>query len=188
MGLLARAVASVGLQRYPVDHISIAMDTDQEGAPGTRQRALEQSDPQCAWVAFLDSDDMWGAHHVETLLNHALEHDLDFAYSWFQVILPDGRIVDDPVFPATHRTNPFDPDNPIETTITTLVKRDLALQVGFKPLDRGEVNSGEDRRFTLECLKAGARIGHVPDVTTWLWSHEGQNTSGLSTKGDARAQ
>ena len=182
---LSRAVTSVAAQTRQVGHVSIAVDLDRSGAPATRQRALEQADPSCGWVAFLDSDDVWKQNHVETLHDWAMAYDLDYVYSWFQVITPGGRIIDDPVFPATHRTDPFDPENPIETTITVLVRQDLAREVGFQALEGRTANTGEDRGFTLGCLAAGARIGHVPDVTTWLWSHEGQNTSGLATKGDA---
>ena len=87
-------------------------------------------------------------------------------------------------FPDTHYTNPFDPEDPVETTITTLVKTELAQSVGFQPLDRGEINSGEDRYFTLGCLEAGGKITHLVD-RTWYWFHHSGNTSGLPTKGDS---
>jgi glycosyltransferase involved in cell wall biosynthesis len=177
------AMESVAAQTHPAAAVSVAVDVDRQGAAPTRQRALEAV--QTPWVAFLDSDDLFLPRHLELLSKHAQDTAADFVYSWFQVLTKDGRVIDDPIFPITHYLNPFDPDDPIETTITTLVRTELAQQVGFVALDRGhDVNSGEDRRFTLECMKAGASISHLVR-RTWLYRHHGQNTSGLPTKGDA---
>jgi glycosyltransferase involved in cell wall biosynthesis len=152
----------------------------------TRQRALDAV--QTDWVAFLDSDDYFLPRHLELLAKHAQETEADFVYSWFKVETVNGVILeDDPVFPLTHYLNPFDPDDPIETTMTVLVRTDLAKEVGFQALNRGHgQNTGEDRRFTLECLRLGANIQHLVRKT-WIWCHHGQNTSGLPTKGDAVA-
>lgn len=182
--LFAQAMHSVAIQTLQPAAISVAVDTDGQGAAVTRQRALDAV--QTDWVSFLDSDDLFLRRHLELLAKHAQETGADFVYSWFKVINPDGKILeDDPIFPLTHYLNPFDPQDPIETTITTLVRTELAKQVGFQALDRGHnTNSGEDRRFTLECLAAGAKIEHLVRKT-WLWRHHGQNTSGLPTKGDA---
>lgn len=171
--MLQRAIRSVGQQTMPAAAISVAIDMNREGAPATRQRALDAV--RTDWVAFLDDDDWFLPHHLEHLARHADETDADFVYSWFTVM--GGG---DP-FPDTHFTNPFDPQNPIETTVTTLVKTELAKQVGFKALDRGQINTGEDRYFTLGCLEAGAHISHLVE-RTWVWSHHGRNTSGLPSK------
>jgi hypothetical protein len=160
-----------------VDSLAIAIDYGREGAWVTRQRALEMAAAAgTEWVAFLDDDDEWLPRHIELCLQHAHETDADFVYSWFE-IAGGGR---DP-FPSTHFTNPFDPSDPIETTITTVVKTDLALSVGFQRLNRGEINSGEDRFFTLGCLEAGAKISHLVEKT-WLWHHDSGNTSGLPSR------
>lgn len=171
-----RAMRSVHQQTLPAAAISVAVDIERQGAAATRNRALMAA--KTTWVAFLDDDDAFMPEHLEKLMQHAQETDADFVYSWF--LVPGGT---DP-FPETHYTNPFDPDDPIETTITTLVKTGLAQTVGFQPLDRGEINGGEDRFFTLECLKAGAKISHLVDKT-WYWFHHSGNTSGLPTKGDS---
>jgi len=189
-GLLARAVGSVWTQTVVPRGISLAIDIDREGAPATRQRALDAvpwpSEGGPAWVAFLDSDDYFLPTHLEDLLRHAEDTAADFVYSWFKVETNAGTILEeDPIFPATHFTNPFDPNDPIETTITTLVRTGVAKSVGFKALDRGQVNTGEDRYFTLGCLNAGVTISHLVKKT-WIWAHHGMNTSGLPTKGDAR--
>lgn len=183
-GMFTRAMNSVATQTLPPAAISVAVDVDKQGAAPTRQRALDAATTE--WVAFLDSDDLFLPMHLQVLAEHALESGADYVYSWFKVVTQDGRILeDDPIFPPGHYLNPFDPTDPIETTITTLVRTDLAKQVGFQFLDRGHrVNSGEDRRFTLGVLEAGGTISHVV-AKTWLWCHHGRNSSGLPGKGDA---
>lgn len=192
-GMLHRAVGSVWAQTRPPEAVHVAVDTEGVGAAATRQRALMSA--KTDFVAFLDSDDLFLPKHLEWLLNHQAETGADFCYAWFKVLqqFADGTtniLEDDPVFPVTHYLNDFDPDDPIETTITVLVRTGLAKQVGFKELDRGEANTGEDRYFTLGCLDAGAKISHLRRKS-WLWRHhqlpDGTpgNTSGRATKGDA---
>ena len=192
-GMLQRALGSVWAQTRPPDAVHVAMDLNREGAAATRQRALMAATTD--FVAFLDSDDAFLPKHLEWLLRHQEETGADFVYAWFKVLqqFADGRtniLEDDPVFPVTHYLNEFDPDNPIETTITTLVRTELAQQVGFKELDRGEANSGEDRYFLTGCLAAGANIRHLRRKS-WLWTHHQLpngtpgNTSGKPSKGDA---
>lgn len=182
-GLFSRAMGSVQIQTLPPTAVSVAVDVSGRGAPETRQRALDAV--QTEWTAFLDSDDFFFPQHLEKLLTHAEETGADMVYSWFQVMDQAGRILEhDPVFPPTHFTEPFDPDNPIETTITTLVRTELAQEVGFQAMNRGETNTGEDRFMVLGLLQAGARISHLVEKT-WVWAHHGKNTSGLPTKGDA---
>lgn len=171
--MLRRATQSVMAQTRSVDEYCIAVDTQKEGAWVTRQRALDMARGE--WVAFLDDDDEWKPQHIERMLAHALETGADFVYSWFDVI--GGT---DP-FPPTHFTNDFDPADPIETTITTFVRRELAQQIGFQRLNRGEMNSGEDRFFTMGVLAAGGKISHLKE-RTWYWHHDSNNTSGLPSR------
>jgi glycosyltransferase involved in cell wall biosynthesis len=191
-GLFAECLQSIHHQTLLPDAHCVAIDVDGEGAAATRQKALMQA--RTDWVAMLDSDDMFLPKHLERMLRFATETGATFVYSWFKILQDFGggnrRVLEeDPIFPATHYLNPWDPENPIETTITTLVRTDLAQAVGFKALDRGEVNSGEDRYFTLGCQAAGGKIGHLRRKT-WLWRHRTidgvmMNTSGLPTRGDA---
>lgn len=194
-GMLARAVTSVHAQTLLPDAIHVAVDNDREGAAVTRQRALDAATTD--FVAFLDSDDLFLPRHLEWLVKHQQETDADFVYSWFKVLqqFPDGRaqiLDEDPIFPISHYLNPFDPADPIETTITTFVRTDLAQKVGFRELDRGQVNSGEDAYFTLGCLAAGAKVSHLVRKS-WLWCHHWLaqdvpgNTSGKPIHGDAAA-
>ena len=191
-GLFAECLQSIHAQTLLPDAHCVAIDLAGEGAAPTRQRALMMA--RTDWVAMLDSDDLFKPKHLRQLLNCALEREADFVYSWFNILQDFGggqrRVLDeDPIFPMGHYLNPWDPQNPIETTITTFVRTELAQSVGFQKLDRGEMNSGEDRFFTLGCQAAGGKIEHLVRKT-WLWRHrsidgKSTNTSGLPTKGDA---
>ena len=198
-GMLNEATRSVWTQTRPPDALHVVVDHEQLGAPATRARALEHATTK--WVAFLDSDDLFLPRHLEWLLRHAEETGVDYVYSWFRILqqapsgarreLPFDGERGDGVFPPGHFLNDFDPNDPIETTITVLVRTDLAKQVGMRALDRGhDANTGEDRAFTLDCLAAGATISHLKRFS-WLWRHHwlpggGKgNTSGHPQHGDA---
>lgn len=167
-GMLQRAVASVNRQTVP-RHLITVEDTDRQGAAATRQRGLDQVTTE--WTAFLDSDDEMDPTHLEQLLACARETGADYVYPWFHI--RGGR---DP-FPMFFG-KPWDDDHPHSTTITILVRTELAQQVGFHGI-------GEDFRFTKDCIKAGARIVHHP-ARTWTWHHGPQNSSGRPDRGDAR--
>jgi len=197
-GMLSEAVDSVWAQTRLPDALHVVIDQDGDGAPPTRQRALDAVSTE--WVAFLDSDDMLLPRHLEWCLAHAEATSADLVYPWFKILqqFASGKrnVIEwnaqdgDGVFPPGHYLNDFDPDDPVETTITVLVRTQLAKQVGFHALDRGQTNTGEDRAFTLDCLAAGAKIVHLKRFS-WLWRHHwlgGErpgNTSGHATKGDA---
>lgn len=181
---LLRALRSVGAQRLPAGQVSVAVDLDHDGAPVTRQRALDAVDPSFGWVAPLDDDDEFLPFHLEALYSHALETGADYVYSWFELVRPDGLSMGDvdPIFPPTHFSEPFDPANPIETTVTILIRRELLAEVGYIALDRPAeyargASTGEDRNLTLRCIEAGATISHLVR-RTWRWHHHGHNTSG----------
>lgn len=183
--LLLRALTSVARQTLAADQVSVAVDLEQVGAPATRQRALRGLSANIDWVAPLDDDDEFMAWHLEALAEHAQETGADYVYSWFELVSPGGMSYGDhdPVFPPTHFSNPFDPDDPIETTITILIKRELLEAVGgYVALDRPAeyakgASTGEDRNLTLRCIEAGATISHLVR-RTWRWHHHGRNTSG----------
>lgn len=177
-GMLAEALESVAHQTLQATEICVALDTGRRGAAVTRQRALDMA--SCDWVAFLDDDDKMLPQHLRVLANCAETNGADYCFSYF--VRAQGG---DPlgVFGV-----PFDPANPHQTTTTILVKRALAVQVGFpRPeglYDKGRLFSGEDWRFTMECIRAGAKIMHVAEET-WIWRRHGRNTSGIPGKGDA---
>ena len=169
--LLKLAIDSVAVQSLEARAISIAIDTRREGAALTRMRALEAV--RTEWVAFLDDDDTFMPHHLEYLLRTAKSAEADFAYSWFHTE-PAGR---DP-FPDWLRTAPWDPKVPRHTTMTVLVRTELAREVGFTPAEEGAAHGNEDWRFILGCNERG-RIVHLCEERTWTWHHDSGNTSGL---------
>lgn len=175
-GLLHRAIGSALRQTRPAAGLSVAMDLTRAGAPATRQQALDQV--VTPWVAFLDSDDWLYPDHLESLMACAEVTGADYVYSyWDTQVTPDI---------LGHFGKPFDTANPTETTITVLMRTELAKQVGFEAMPDRHENTGEDFRLVLECVKLGAHIVHLPKQT-WVWSHHaGGNTSGMPTKGDAR--
>jgi len=161
--LLQRAVGSVLGQTYPVRQLSISVDHERLGAAANRQRALDGIGTD--WTAFLDDDDAFMPEHVQKLVHFAHDTDADYVFSWFEVV--NGG---DP-FPQ-HFGKKYDVAAPHHTTITVLVKTELAKSVGFRP-----AGGGEDWDFTLRCIEAGATIEHLPE-RTWYWFHDTANTSG----------
>lgn len=176
--MLHRAVGSVLAQELPAAAVSIAVDLEKQGAAITRDRALRAV--RTEYTAFLDDDDVMLPQHLRVLMDGALEHGADYVYSYFTIVNDEGREVQgsDPleVFGV-----PFDHAAPHQTTITTLVRTELAQQVGFREPPWGKLVGrhahGEDFLFTEECVAAGARVVHIPQ-RTWLWFHHGFNTSG----------
>lgn len=183
-GMLDRAVTSVRAQKHPAE-ISIAIDETGAGAAVTRQRALDAVKTE--WVAFLDSDDWFYPEHLQCLAAGARIYRADYLFSYYMVHFPDGRPwpTNDPL---GHFGKPFRNDAPHQTTITTLVRTELAQAVGFRDVPDGQTINGErygeDFQFTVECVAAGARIVHIPR-RTWAWCHHPGNTSGQPGRGDA---
>lgn len=170
--MLKRALDSVIAQTYPAAAISTAVDLYRDGAPKTRQRALDAV--RTEWTALLDDDDQMLPHHLATLSAWAKETDADYVYAWYY---PVGFDVD----PLPHFGKEFDPAHPTQTTITILVRTELAKEIGFRDRRQGAKVSrhGEDFQFTVDCLEAGAKISHVPE-RTWIWNYSRRNTQGLS--------
>ena len=173
-GMLDRAARSVQAQTVPVEHI-LAEDIHRKGAAITRAHGLHLVDTE--WTAFLDSDDELDPDHIEHLLACAQDTGADYVYPWFRVV---GGTDPFPMFFG----KPFDPNCPNSTTITILVRTELAKQVGFAR-DPNVAVSGEDYAFTLGCIAAGAKIVHLPR-RSWTWFHHNGNTSGIPSLGDAK--
>lgn len=168
-GMLARAVASVTAQTVPVELITVE-DTAGEGAAATRQRGIDQV--TTPWVAFLDSDDELDPIHIEHLLACAEQHAADYVYPWFRVA---GGSDPFPMFFG----KPWDDSAPHSTTVTILVRTEIAQRIGFRGV------YGEDWAFTLRCVADGVKIVHLPE-RTWTWWHGPQNSSGVPGRGDAK--
>lgn len=174
--LLGEALKSAYEQRLTPYEVCIAADTQKLGAAATRQRALEMASGY--WIATLDDDDYFLNEHTYKLLNHAEDTGADYVFSYFVRALGGD--------PLGHFGKTFDPANPHHTTVTVLVKRELALEAGY--VNHQDANpgwSGEDWRFTLRCIELGAKIVHLPEET-WVWRRHAGNTSGMPGRGDAK--
>lgn len=174
---LELAVASAWGQLVRPAAVHVVEDTTHAGAAATRDRGLRMVDTE--WTAFLDSDDVLYREHLRVLLAGARIHGADYVFSYFHVIDALGRRrLGDPLGLFGH---PFDVGRPTQTTITVLVRTELARAVGFQAPVPGEMVdgqvAGEDWRFTLGCVAAGARIVHVPR-RTWGWRHWGAGSPG----------
>lgn len=190
-GMTTRAIQSALGQTLPPTALSVHCDNEGRGVPYCRQMALEAN--QEPWTAFLDSDDWFMPHHLAALVAAQEESGADYVYSWYQLIRLGQRLrvpvgAHDGVFPWTHFSEPWDPENPRQTTITMLVRTELAKEIGFwAPSDEETFPDGhrvgEDWHFTLECNRLG-KIYHLPE-RTWFWEHHGLNTSGRAGQGDA---
>lgn len=176
--LLIRALASVAAQTRQPDEIVTVIDHQARGAARTRQHGLETATSE--WVAFLDDDDELLPIHLERLLAHAETTGADMVFPWFHVV---GGL--DP-FPQ-HFGREWDPAEPTQTTITFLVRRQAALNVGgfLEADDQPDTDPeghriGEDFRFVCR-LAEKHRIVHYPE-RTWRWHHTGTNLSGRPWK------
>jgi len=177
--MLNKAVQSVYNQTLRPQALIISEDTAKVGAPANRDAGLAKvSTP---WVAMLDDDDYFYPDHLEALYQAALDTDADIVYSWFDV---EGGT--DP-FPENFG-RPWNPDEPVQTTVTILAKADVLRKAGGysntsalteEELERyAQGNTvGEDFRLIASANAQGAKIVHVPKKT-WAYVHWTENTSG----------
>jgi hypothetical protein len=174
--LRERLLASIAAQTHPPAAVSIAVDLTHAGAWATRQRALDAV--RTPWTAFGDDDDYWKPEHLARLLWAQQRTHADVVFSWFE---PVGM-----ADPVGHFGKPFDPQHPHETTITLLVRTDLAQAVGFTPPPGPQAAAGEDARFIRGCVDRGAVIAHLPERTWYFTWHpldpEGRNTHGFGDR------
>jgi glycosyltransferase involved in cell wall biosynthesis len=181
---LRKAIRSVTKQTLLPKDLIIQEDTHKVGAPANRDAGLAQVETE--WVAFLDDDDYFYPDHLETLYTAATENEADIVYSWFDV---EGGT--DP-FPHNFG-KPWDPENPIQTTVTTLCKTEVVRKSGgFSSLDgfteeeleeyAQGATAGEDFRMVLRANAQGAKIVHVPKKT-WAYVHWNENGKIGNTSG-----
>lgn len=175
-GKLVRALASIAAQTHQPEAISVLNDTTRLGAGRMRQRLLNTV--RTRWIAWLDSDDEWSPEHLERLITVAQETSSVFVYSWFWSVMD----------PLGHFGLPFNPCMPHHTTMTHLVRTDLAKRVGFRDNAIGPF-ANEDWGFItgvaeIACAE-GLRMTHLAE-RTWTYHMEGQNSSGQPGQGDAR--
>lgn len=173
--LLARAVASVALQKLqPVAHM-IETDINRDGAAATRNRALQRVTTE--WVAFLDDDDELLPHHLRVLHGWAQRTGADVLYPKCRLVVNG---VEQPYCPewAGRPDMPFDPDILRLRSfipVTCLVRTELAQGVGG--FEYPPQSPYDDWGLFLKLLDKGAKFIHVP-VVTWTWHVGDHNSSG----------
>lgn len=174
---LKRAVQSVYDQTHQPIEFAIALDRRHAGSAVTRNRALSMATTE--WVAFLDDDDSWLPHHLETLLHAAEETGADVIYSGCQVV--NGRGEEIPRQEEWGRFGkPFDGELLRKMSylpVTSLVRTKLAQAALFGPPADHADSDYDDWGFYVRLLDGGAKFHHVPEVT-WIWPHWGGGTSG----------
>jgi Glycosyl transferase family 2 len=177
--MLPHALSSVWKQTRLAAAVAVVCDLHRESAAVTRQRALDMV--MTPWTAFLDDDDRLYPEHIELLMGCAEDTGADYVYSYWDLTRTADvfaeRDATGRVIKPGHFGQPFDPANPVHTTMTVLVRTELAKSVGFTRRPDGDIAGGEDWRFLLGCNDLGAKIVHVPRQT-WFWHHHDGNTSG----------
>lgn len=172
-GLMEMAVRSAQEQIYhPAGGISVALDVNKEGAASTRQRALDAV--RTPWVAFLDDDDYLYPQHIQVLWDLAYDQGADYVYSWFDGNNP---------FPM-HRGRQFKLEEPHHTTMTVMVRTELAKEASFL-MEDGPLHQdwmGEDWMFLLRCAKLSNGNFAGTGTVTWHYRAHASNTSGLPTR------
>jgi hypothetical protein len=185
---LTKALQSVKDQTLQPAKIIVQEDTKKLGAPANRDAGLKRV--KTPYVAFLDDDDYFYPDHLETLYTAIQEADADIVYSWFDV---EGGT--DP-FPENFG-RPWDNENPVQTTVTTLCKTQTVRDAGgfsnTYGLNEVELATfaqgntiGEDFRMVMSAMTNGAKIVHVPKKT-WAYVHWSGNTSGMPDRWEAPA-
>jgi hypothetical protein len=181
-GKLNRALQSVTAQTRQPDAVIVSNDRGGRSAAWNRQQILDQVTTE--WMAWLDSDDEWLPRHLEALLEVAEHTGAAFVFPWFEPVgSPD---------PLGHFGLPFNPATPHHTTITFLVRTELAKRVGFSDAyltATPERRHGGEDWLHIVGMCAIAVEEHLPMVhlpeRTWLWHIDGGNTSGVAGQGDA---
>lgn len=181
-GKLARAVQSVLAQTRQPEAIIIGNDVEHRGAAWNRQQVLDRVGTE--WMAWLDSDDEWLPQHLEKTWAVAQSiHNAMFVFPWMT----------DEFDPLGHFGLPFNPATPHHTTITFLVRTELAQRVGFAAdfltVTPERKHGGEDWLHILGLCKIATQEGlqmvHLAE-RTWRYNFDGGNTSGVPGQGDAR--
>lgn len=160
-GLLAEALVSAARQTRPADVIVAELDRDRRGPAAARNRAVARLDVE--WFAWLDDDDLFLEHHLETLLGRSDGADVVYSRSQDGPGRRSYWRPDPPTIGSLRRGN--------EVPVTALVRASTFRQVGGFP----ETGRYEDWQLWLRMAKAGATFRPVDEVT-WCYRHGGWPT------------
>jgi glycosyltransferase involved in cell wall biosynthesis len=201
--LLRRALASVTAQTLLPAAIVVEYDHEHTGAAATKNRAAAKA--TTPWLAFLDDDDQFLPHHLETLRQVQLDSSKNAMQAVNLGMPTDGpadvvySIPDCPQLPGRRDPHgrygvPFDPEelrrrSYIQTT--SLIRRHAFLGVGGfqlpagKTLPDGSPCPYDDWGLWLAMLDQECLFLHVPEVT-FVWNHWGRGVKDVpgNTSGD----
>lgn len=185
--LLARAVASVERQFRRPDQLVVELDSARTGAAATRNRALAKVSADV--VAFLDDDDELRRNHVSALM-HVLEREPDVDLVYPRPVMVGGQ---DPtaVTVGGRWCKPWGVEFRAEQEAHLRTKGSFIPMTFAVRMDKVRAASGfpeggtlpdgryqgEDERFLVALLDAGARFRHL-DAPTWNWFVHGAHTAG----------
>jgi glycosyltransferase involved in cell wall biosynthesis len=179
-----------GLLEVETEHVAFLDDDDVMHPDHLHQlygAALEfQADYVWSRFQIIKEDHVWAPCDVNPDIC-PVEHHRRVGVDWrMRHLITRSDTVQGPVFLGEKAFSQWNDDDPCQTTITTLVRTELALAAGgFAQFeDDGSTvdgnRRGEDHEFTLRCRAAGGQFRHVPRVT-WDWYHHSANTSGMPT-------
>lgn len=168
---LPRAVRSVADQSLQSAAIHVAVDLDRSGPGPTRNRGL--ACVQTPWTAFLDDDDEWLPHHLETLWRTAQDTGAGLVYS-------KGYMDVHPALGQPFNADRLRRENFI-SPLSILVRTQLVRSAGGFQCPHGEacpygdVCQADEYGLYLKLLDMGVAFAHVPVVTCRVHLH-GSNT------------
>ena len=173
---LDRALASVWAQHHRPEQVIVSFDWERKGAGPNRTRGLMQA--TTTWVAFLDDDDEFMPHHLSRLLDVAEDTGADVIVPWFTV---KGGI--DP-FPKNRAIGVPKEGGMPSFPVTVLARTRMAQLAEFPSRDAAKTRAGvgtpsEEYTYFLSLRNKGVTFKMIPDET-WIYHHDGHNTSGLS--------
>lgn len=183
---LRRALASVAVQTLQPAAIVVEYDHERTGGAATKNRALAAV--KTPWVAFLDDDDQFLPHHLQTLRHEPLHDEAGPQLTKYDVVysIPNCPQLPGGLDPMGRYGVPFDEDelrrrSYIQTT--SLIRTELLKDVGgFQLPDRrmpdGSPCPYDDWGAWLALLDVEARFLHVPQVT-FIWNHWGRGAAGV---------
>jgi len=185
--LLARAVDSVLAQRRAVDQLVVEADPGRTGAAATRNRALARVETDA--VAFLDDDDELRRNHLSACM-YVLEHEPDIDLVYPRPVMVGGA---DPTAVTVGGVwrHPWGVEFQKEQemhlrTRGSFIPITFAVRMekvrGTEGFPEGRIlpdgrYQGEDERFLIALLDAGAKFRHL-NVPTWNWRVWSGHTAG----------
>ena len=188
---LEEAVASVTAQHRLPDELIIEADPDRTGAAATRNRALAKVTADL--VAWLDDDDLLLRNHVGALarvLERDPDVDLVYPRPWMlggqdpTAVTVGGRWVKPWGVPFGREQEWHLRHRGSFIPVTHMTRTEVVRRAGGFPEGRTLPDgrySGEDERYLIALLDAGAKFKHL-NVETWQWRCWNGHTAGKGAR------